>query len=215
MPPRRRNPGPPRLGDAGPGVHGHLALAIVDEGSGGDLHNGQRLSGDGREVGLRLPMLTENQWILHAHEETGFVRIGDLAVEHPPQAHDAIDVTIAYGRHLHHLTVHELDTVILTEDTGLAHLPVLLDGKARSRYLYGISVVRAPVDVFYGRPHRQETATMKDQRSGRAPLKPIWEYGKLDPLQRAEMRVVFQCEPGQAQTVQERFERAGLDSSDS
>lgn len=44
----------------------------------------------------------------------------------------------------------------------------------------------------------------------RAPLEPIWEGGKPDPLQKAEMRVVFQCEPGYTGAVRERFERAGL-----
>lgn len=45
---------------------------------------------------------------------------------------------------------------------------------------------------------------------GRAPLEPIWEGGKPGPLRKAEMRVVFQCEPGRAEAVRERFARAGL-----
>lgn len=49
----------------------------------------------------------------------------------------------------------------------------------------------------------------------RAPLEPIWEGGKPDPLQKAEMRVIFQCEPGATETVRERFERAGLGLPDS
>lgn len=44
----------------------------------------------------------------------------------------------------------------------------------------------------------------------RAPLEPIWEGGKPDPLQKAEMRVVFQCDPAEMATVRRRFERVGL-----
>lgn len=49
----------------------------------------------------------------------------------------------------------------------------------------------------------------------RAPLEPIWEGGKPNPLQKAEMRVIFQCEPGETGRVRERFERAGLGFPDS
>lgn len=70
-------------------------------------------------------------------------------------------------------------------DHGLAELVVVL-------------VTRSEEMLAHAPEHRLQTLF---EILERAPLEPIWEGGKPDPLRKAEMRVVFQCDPRETGAV--------------
>ena len=77
---------------------------------------------------MRLAIVVEEDRVLR-------VRLVPVAASHPlvrepDEPPHAVGMAPADGRHLHHLPVYELHPVVLVEDASLAHLPVLLHGKA-------------------------------------------------------------------------------------